>query len=67
MLWPHFPQTLGVGAWSLCLCLDRLEGYLTFCSGETQPRFKSQDQVIRLTGVKLWHQSQPLLGSCAFI
>lgn len=64
MLWPRFHQTLGVGGWSLCL--DRLEGYSTFCSGETQPRFKSQDQVMRLTRVKLWHQPQLLLGSCAF-
>lgn len=60
MLWLHFHNTLGVGGWSLCL--DRLEGYLTFCSGETQPRFKS-----RPNHETHWHQPQLLLGSCAFI
>lgn len=64
LLWLHFHNTSGVGGWSHCL--DRLEGYLTFCSGETQPRFKSQDQVMRLTGIKLWHRPQLLLGSYAF-
>lgn len=64
MLWPHFHNTSAVGGWSLCLV--RLEGYLPFCSGETQPRFKSRDQVMRLTGVKLWHQPRLLLGSSAF-
>lgn len=59
-----FSQYFGVGGWSLCL--DRLEGYVTLCSGETQSRFKSQDQVMRLAGVKLWHEPQLLLGICAF-
>lgn len=64
MLWPHFHKTSGVRGMSFCP--DRLEGDLTFSSGETRPRFKSQDQVMRLTGVKPWTWPQRLLDICAF-